>query len=99
MPDQTPTIVAPVARSVYAANLLRTTAFYRDALGFQIEHDQAVFGPATLQFTNKESAASPSCSSPASAEFSIANADALYTELRAKGDLEGNRLTFAQTFE
>jgi predicted enzyme related to lactoylglutathione lyase len=108
--DQTPTIVAPVARSVNASDLLRTTAFYRDVLGFQIEHDRAVCGPATLQFTNKESAASV-------VFFETDNVEAMRAAIAARGgpselqkvnwikmqmfevcDPDGNTLWFGQSY-
>ena len=54
MPDQTPKIVAPAARSVRSTDLPRTTAFYRDVLGFQIDGIEALNGPARLEFAAGE---------------------------------------------
>jgi catechol 2,3-dioxygenase-like lactoylglutathione lyase family enzyme len=97
---------------VYAADLLRTIAFYRDALGFQIEHDQAVCGPATLQFSNKETA-------PSVIFLETDNVERMRTAIAARGgrpserqkvnwikmemfevrDPDGNTLWFGQSYD
>jgi catechol 2,3-dioxygenase-like lactoylglutathione lyase family enzyme len=92
--------------------LFRTTAFYRDTLGFQILHDQAVCGPATLQLTNKESTTSVIF-------FEIDNVEAMRAAIAARGgnpseltrvnwikmqmfevrDPDGNTLWFGQSYD
>lgn len=95
-------------------------AYYRDILGFKINYQQQDLGVMDRdQVTLLLIARTERHKGIGSAGFYIADADALYAELRANGarlqgepvshpwglrdfrvlDLEGNRLTFAQTFE
>lgn len=47
-----PRIVAPVSRQLSVANVERSTAFYREVLGFQVVAPlELVSGPARLQLT------------------------------------------------
>ena len=39
-----------MARFIYPADVARSTAFYRDVLGFRIEGEAAIYGPARIQF-------------------------------------------------
>jgi len=95
-------------------------AYYRDVLGFKINYQQHDLGVMDRdRVTVLLIARTERHKGIGSAEFYIAEADALYAEFQAKGanlqgepvshpwglrdfrvlDPEGNRLTFAQTFE
>jgi len=56
--DAKPTIVAPVMRFVGVSDSARSSAFYRDILGFEIREEsgriEAVCGPARLQFGEQD---------------------------------------------
>ncbi len=101
-------------------NVSAAVIYYRDVLGFRINYQQHDLGVMDRdQVTILLIARTDRHKGIGSAEFYVADADALYAELRAKGanlqgepvshpwglrdfrllDPEGNRLTFAQTFE
>ncbi len=64
--DREPEIVAPVSRHLSVADLDRSTAFYRDVLGFDVRPltagdgvsavAEAVLGPARIQFGTEDAA-------------------------------------------
>lgn len=46
-----PAIVAPLSRILAVADEARSTAFYRDVLGFEARGDELISGPARIQLT------------------------------------------------
>ena len=63
-----PTIVAPVSRHLDVADIVRTVAFYRDILGFEVRPDtlrgagspELTLGPARITLGKRDPAAKPS---------------------------------------
>jgi predicted enzyme related to lactoylglutathione lyase len=80
--EMRPAIVAPVSRSLAVADAVRSAAFYRDVLGFEIHQGpdgtEATCGPALLHF----GARGPG---RAIVFFETDDIDAMHSDIRARG--------------
>jgi predicted enzyme related to lactoylglutathione lyase len=105
-----PAIVAPVSRSIHVSDAARSSAFYRDVLGFQVREMEATYGPACIEFGGE--------GGPAILFFETDNVEAMHAAIRARGgapselervnfikfrvfeirDPDGNTLWFGQSF-
>jgi len=70
--------VAPVARSIAVADVSRSSAYYREILGFTVAGSDAICGPAKLQFCNSEPA-------PATVFFETDDVEAMRSAIEARG--------------
>lgn len=73
-----PRMTSPVCRALGVADVERSLAFYKEVLGFEVRDSEALYGPARISFTLSDSP-------PAIVFFHVADLDAFWDKLRARG--------------